>query len=88
MAKYTVTYTPEGNVKKELEYKGRIYSFTMIPDKWGKTGDNKGFDYQVIEKFPNEPDEVIEALENISFADEDEIEEYLITLSDNESNDA
>mgnify|MGYP002734924796 CR=1 FL=1 len=37
-----------------------------------------------LNKFPNEPDEVIEALDWISFADEDEIKECLETLANNE----
>ncbi|MEB6549677.1 hypothetical protein MXL46_11325 [Heyndrickxia sporothermodurans] len=84
MAKYVLTYTPDGEVKKELTYKGETFSYTMIPDEFGKTGDNKCFDIQVSKKFPDEPDEVIEALENISFADEDEIEECLTILTDYE----
>ena len=84
MAKYVVTYTPDGKVKKELIYKNEVFSYTMVPDRFSKTADNTGFDIQVAEKYPNEPDEVIEALEEISFANENEIEEYLSTLSNNE----
>lgn len=56
----------------------------MIPNEFGKSGDNKVFEFQVQDKFPNEPDEVLEALEELSFADESEIEEHLIILSNNE----
>ncbi|MFY0516283.1 hypothetical protein ACOMCU_00435 [Lysinibacillus sp. UGB7] len=84
MAKYVVTYTPDGKVKKELTFKGEVFAYTMIPNEFGKVGDNKGFDLQVADKFPNEPDKVVEALEELGFADEDEIEEYLSTLTDNE----
>lgn len=84
MAKYVVTYTPDGRVKKELTYKDELFFYTMVPNEHGKTGDNKCFDLQVAEKYSNEPEEVMEALGEINFADEDEIEEYLSTLSDNE----
>lgn len=84
MAKYAVTYTPDGKVKNELTYKNTVFSYTMIPNKFGETGDNVTFDKQVLNKFPNEPDEVIEALDWISFADEDEIKECLETLANNE----
>lgn len=84
MAKLVMTYTPDGKVKNELTYKGEVFSYTMVPDEFGKTGDNKVFNIQVTDKYPNEPDEVVEALEEISFADEDEIEECLTILSNNE----
>lgn len=84
MAKYVVTYTPDGKVKKELTYKNEVFSYTMVPDRFGKTADNKAFDIQVSEKFPYEPDEVMEALDEINFADENEIEEYLLTLANHE----
>lgn len=80
MAEYTVTYTPDGKVKKELTYKDTVFSYTMIPDDFGKTSDKNGFEKQVSDKYPNEPEDVIEALEEISFADEDEVEECLATL--------
>lgn len=84
MAQYAVTYTPDGKVKKELTYKDEVFSYTMIPNEFGKTGDKQSFEYQVADKFPNEPDEVMEALEELGFADEDEIEECLSTLANNE----
>lgn len=85
MSKYVVTYTPDGKVKEELIYKNEIFSFTMIPNGYGKTGDNKIFKLQVLDKFPNEPEEVIDALDNLTFSnDEEVIEESLIVLSANE----
>ncbi|WP_078598608.1 hypothetical protein [Evansella clarkii] len=84
MAKLVVTYTPDGKVKNELTYKDEVFSYTMVPDEDGKTGDDKVFEVQVANKFPNEPDEVIEALEELGFADEDDIEECLTTLSNYE----
>jgi uncharacterized protein YrzB (UPF0473 family) len=84
MAKYILTYTPDGKVKKELTYKNEVFSYTMIPDEHGKTGDNVAFEMQVSEKFPNESEEVLCVLDEISFADEDDIETYLSILSNSE----
>ncbi|MEX3713508.1 hypothetical protein ABFV99_13985 [Cytobacillus horneckiae] len=81
MAFYTITFTPDGKIKKELSYKGKIFSYTMIPDDYGKTSDKKCFKHQVADKFPNETDEVMEAIEELGFADEDEIEDCLTILS-------
>lgn len=81
MAEYRLTYTADGKIKKELDYKYTIFSLTMIPDEHGSTSDKKGFEFQVAEKFPNEDEYVLEILRDLSFADEDEIEEILNTLS-------
>lgn len=50
MAKYRETYTPDGKVKKELIYKGKNFSYTMIPYDGGKTSDKKGFGHQIRER--------------------------------------
>lgn len=84
MAKLVMTYTSDGKVKSELTYKNTVFDYTMIPDDAGKTADKPAFDIQVEEKFPNEPEEVLEALESICFADEDEIEQCLLVLEENE----
>lgn len=82
MAEFRITHTSDGRVKKELEYQENIFSYTMIPDEHGKTSDKKGFDYQVAERFPDEDEEVLDALSDIGFADEDEIEEILSFISE------
>ena len=84
MAEYILKYTSDGVEKKELHYKNEVFSYSMIPDGFGKTGDKKGFEHLVAEKFPDEIEEVIEALEELSFADEDEIEEILTLLENYE----
>lgn len=84
MAEYILKYTADGVEKKELHYKNEVFSYSMIPDAFGKTGDKKDFEYQVLEKFPNESEDVIEALGELSFADEDEIEEILTLLENYE----
>lgn len=84
MAKYAVIYTPDGKVKHELTYKNECFSYTMLPNEFGKTGDNKAFEFQVKEKFPNESEEVLDNIAFLDIADEDEIQECLLTLSNNE----
>jgi uncharacterized membrane protein YcgQ (UPF0703/DUF1980 family) len=84
MAEYKITYTPDGRVKKELNFKGFNFSYSMIPDEYGKTSDKKGFDSQVSIQFPDEDEDVIDALDELDFADEDEIEEILTLLSEYE----
>ena len=84
MAEYKITYTPDGRIKKALTYKETIFSYAMIPDEYGKTGDKKGFEHQVRDKFPNEEDYVFDALDNLSFADDEEIEETLSLLTGQE----
>jgi len=84
MAEYKVTYTADGKVKKELTYRNANFSYTMIPNEYGKTGDKKGFMYQVEEQFPNEDEDVLDALDSLGFADEDGIEEILNILSEYE----
>lgn len=81
MTKLTVTYTPDGCIQKELHYKENVFTYTMIPHDGGKTSDRKSFPSQVSELFPNEPDDVLDALDALDFADENEIEEHLLTLS-------
>lgn len=81
---YTVTYTPDGKVKKELIFRGKVFGYTMIPDENGKTGDNKTFEHQVTTQYPDESEEVIEALSELAYADEDDIERSLSTLVDYE----
>lgn len=84
MAEYILTYTADGVEKKELHYKGEVFGYSMIPDEFGKKGDKKGFDHQVKERFPNEEEEVLDALGELGFADEDEIEEILRLLEEQE----
>lgn len=84
MASYTVTYTADGVEKHKLNYMGKTFSYFMIPDEHGKTSDKKGFDLQVQEAIPNEDQEVIDALSDLSFANSDEIEEILGFLEEYE----
>lgn len=56
----------------------------MIPDEFGKTGDKAGFDFQIKKRFPNTDEETLDALSDLGFADEDEIEEILLWLSQDE----
>lgn len=84
MAEYILRYTADGVEKKELHYKKEVFSYSMIPDELGKTGDKKSFNHQVAEKFPNESEDVLEALDELSFADQDEIEEILTLLEEYE----
>lgn len=80
MAEYIQRYTADGVEKKELHYKGEVFAFSMIPNEHGKTGDSKGFDFLVSEKFPNEDADVLERLEDLCWADETEIAETLTIL--------
>lgn len=84
MAEYKLTYTPDGKVKHELNYKEVDFVYTMVPDEHGKTSNKKAFDSQVPVRFPDEDEQVINALGELGFADEDEIEEILSLLSDYE----
>ena len=85
MAEYKLTYTADGIVKHELFYREEKFEFSMIPNEYGKTGDEKAFDHQVSKRFPNENKEVIYAVAELGFADEDEIEEVLRILENYEN---
>ncbi|PIC72403.1 hypothetical protein [Sporosarcina sp. P17b] len=84
MAEYKVTYTAEGKVKHELTYKGLTFDYTMVPHSLGKTSDKKSFDSQMFERMPYEDSEVLEAVGDLDFADEDVIEEVISFLSERE----
>ena len=84
MAKFIVTY--EGNeTKKELHFRNEVFSYTMKPSPYGKTGDAKAFDSQLEEKFGSDDEEVLEAASLLDFGDDDEIEEALSILHEAES---
>ncbi|WP_062323873.1 hypothetical protein [Halolactibacillus sp. JCM 19043] len=82
MAKYTVTY--ENNViEKTLIFFETEFSYRMVEGVLGKVSDKEGFEYQ-IGRWGELTEEVQEALELLSYGDEDEIEEALEMLSDYE----
>ena len=83
MAKFVLTYEGE-TLKKELYFKGEVFSYTMQPDEYGKTGDAPGFDTQVNKKYQDVDDDVLQALEDLSFGDDEEIEEALAILTEAE----
>lgn len=83
MAKFVLTYEGE-TLKKELHFRGEIFSYTMHPDKYGKTGDAPAFDVQVEKKYEDVEEDVLEALENLSFGSDEEIEEALALITDAE----
>lgn len=93
MAKYSIIYLPEEKVRHELTYKNEVFSYTMVPVKFRKAGNNfilfrrNNFTLarQVLNKFSDEPEEVIEALNYISYADDDKRQGYLMTLSNYET---
>lgn len=80
MATFVVTY--ENNViKKELFFADKKFSYRMIDNEGGKTGDNKCFEFQIQDEFEEVDDEIIEAVSMLDFGDDDDIEEALQTLS-------
>lgn len=86
MAKYIITYE-NGTIKKELTFRNEIYSYTMQAYVNGvRKADDKGFDYQFEERYPNDSrvDEIAGIMESISFGGDDDIEEALEELEDYE----
>lgn len=86
MAKFAVTYE-NGHIKKELTFRGEVYSSTMMP--WngiGRTSQDLAFDYQYGGRHPKDKDldEILELFSEIDFGDDDEIEETLKSLSEYE----
>lgn len=84
MAEYSITYKGNGVENHELKYRESVFSYSMIPDELGKTSDDVAFGKQVSEVFNNESEDTIDILNDLSFADEDEIEEILSHLVNNE----
>ncbi|MOA50760.1 hypothetical protein D3C78_1738270 [compost metagenome] len=83
MAQLVITYTSDGKILSELTYKGEKFSYTMIPDGYGKTSDKAGFEYQISDRFPDD-EGVLEHIEELAWADEDEIGDILNSISDYE----
>ena len=81
MSKLVLSYE-NGIEKKELSFLGKTFDYSMIPNDSGSKSDKPGFDTQIEleDEIKNLPDEVLEALGDISFADNDEILDCLEIL--------
>jgi hypothetical protein len=81
MARFSVTF--ENNViKKELFFMDKTFSYRMVDVDFGKIGDAKCFEFQVVEEFSELDEEIIDAVSTLDFGDEDEIEEALAVLAE------
>lgn len=87
MAKFTVEYLDNGNIKNTLLFDGEEYSFTMRETEEGFISDKQAFEYQVDDRFNGHyDDEVLDALAEICYyTDSDDIAEHLETLSNYEN---
>lgn len=82
MAKYKVEYNmKEDKVTKTLTFMGKEYSEVWTEENSHCKCALEGL---VDNDFRDLPEEVFEAVENITFSDDDEIVEYLQTLTDYE----
>lgn len=80
MAKLIVTY--EGTkIKRDLHVFNEVFTYTMLPTKYGKTGDVPAFDTQLEKKYPDISDKVLNAAEKFSFGDDGDIEDALNYLT-------
>lgn len=85
MAQYSIIYTSDGRIKRELTFKNKTFGYAEIPDETGKTSDNKVFESQIADQFPDMPEEALEAAEKLNFPfDEDEVAECLGILEEYE----
>lgn len=80
MAKYTRTYENE-IVKHELTFRGETFGFNMVPDGFGRRGDNKCFEYQINEKYPELSVELLEEIGVDMLSHEDDEDAVLHTLN-------
>ncbi len=73
MAKLTKSYE-NGIEKLELTFRGKNFDFSMIPDRYGRTGDKPDFDYQVPTSFQDlvNDDDLTELLGELSYTDDGE----------------
>lgn len=79
MAKYKVEYDSEKDiVTKTLTFMGKEYSEVWIEEN---SCCQCGLDVVVDNEFNDLPEEVFEAVENITYSDDDEVMEYLETLT-------
>lgn len=81
MAKLTVTFE-NNEIKKELQFRGNLFAYTMKEVEGGKSGDAKCFEDQIQDTFGEEYEELLEAAERLDFGDEDEIEAALEVLTE------
>ena len=82
MAKFKVEYDPaEDKVTKTLTLMGKEYSEVWKENNFFCAC---GLDALVDNEFHDLPEEVFEAVENITYSDDDEIMECLETLTDYE----
>lgn len=84
MAKLVKTF--ENNIERvELTFRGKTYSFSMMPAPRGRKSNRPGFDTQVSVVHPElaDDDDLMEVLDNLSSEDDgDEILEFLGSLAD------
>lgn len=79
MAKYKVKYDSENDiVTKTLTFMGKEYSKVRTEEN---TYCQCGLDALVDNEFNDLPEEVFEAVENITYSNDDEVMEYLETLT-------
>lgn len=84
MAKMVTTYE-NGEIKKELTFRGEVFTLTMTPWEDGvRKSKEKALDNQVKERFSDDEDidEIAEAVYLVDFSDDEEIEEGLERLEE------
>lgn len=82
MAKYTVEITENGMVQT-IEFMGKQFKNTWVSDDNGSHTLEQAFEAQA-EKVLSPHDEILEKIEEISFSDDDEIQEIISELSEYE----
>lgn len=80
MAKFTITFE-NAEIKKELEFRGQKYEYTMKPFLYGMRGDGKSFYTQLMD-IADGDDEFLDSLENLDFGNEEEMKDAMDYLTE------
>ena len=85
MAKYTKVYTTDGKEHHELEFRGKVFSFTLFPvDSCRKESDKCNLDNQVEEEFDDVSEDVLQAIDDLWTASDSEVCDLLEIISEEE----
>lgn len=80
MAKFTMIFE-NAEVKKELEFRGKKYGYTMKPSLYGMSGDGPSFYTQLL-AIAEDDDDFLEKLDDLDFGNEDDVRDAVNYLSE------
>lgn len=85
MARFNILYNEDGSIENTLIFDGVSYKYTMREDEENEwfVGDNKSFEYQIQEKFPDlYPEEVIDLVSEVCYyTNSNELQDIIMELT-------